>query len=61
MEAALDPTKVILDEIAALEVERGKTEAKITAKMLDFEDLRRTQAESNERDRCQARSIVRGR
>src|SRR4029453_14953652 len=47
MEAALDSGKVILDEIAALEVERAKTEARITAKMLDFEDLRRQQAESN--------------
>jgi hypothetical protein len=47
MGAALDSGKVILDEIAALEVERAKTEARITAKMLDFEDLRRQQAESN--------------
>lgn len=47
MEAVLDPGKVILDEIAALEVERARIEATIASKMLDFQDLRRTQAESN--------------
>ena len=38
---------MILDEVAALEVERARIEAKIATKMLDFEDLRRTEAESN--------------
>lgn len=47
MEAVLDPGMVILDEITALEVERAKIEAKIASKMLAFQDLRRTQAESN--------------
>ncbi|WP_332663249.1 HNH endonuclease signature motif containing protein [Aeromicrobium sp.] len=47
MAAVLDPGKLILDEITALEVERARIEAKIASKMLDFQDLRRRQAESN--------------
>ena len=47
MATALDPGKAILDEIAALEAERARIEAKIAARMLDFADLRRTQAEAN--------------
>lgn len=61
MEATLDPGQMglppassasgeILDEIAALEVERARIEAKIAAKMLDFADLRRRQAESRTDD-----------
>lgn len=46
METALDPGKVILQEITALEAERAQTEAKIAAKMLAFDDLRRHQAEA---------------
>ena len=47
MATALDPGKVILDEITALEAERARIEARIAAKMLEFDDLRRRQAESN--------------
>ena len=47
MEAVLDPGKVILDEITALEVERARIEAKIASKMLAFQDLRRHHAEAN--------------
>lgn len=47
METALDPGKVILDEITTLEAERCRIEARIASKMLDFQDVRRTQAESN--------------
>ena len=45
METALDPGAVILDEVAALEVERAQIEARISAKMLDFDDLRRRESE----------------
>ena len=47
MAAVLDPGKAILDEVAALEAERCRIEAQIASRMLDFQDLRRTQAESN--------------
>jgi len=47
MQTVLDPGKVILDRIAQREVERARIEAAIAADMLEFEDLRRTQAESN--------------
>src|SRR5690242_14352303 len=47
MEAVLDPGAVILDEIAALEAERARIEARIASKMLEFDDLRRRQAETN--------------
>jgi len=47
MEAVLDPGRVILEEVAALEVERARIEARIAARMLDFDDLRRRQAEAN--------------
>ena len=47
MEAVLDPGQVILDRIAEREVERAKIEAAIAADMLEFDDLRRRQAESN--------------
>lgn len=46
MEAVLDPGKVILRRIAEREVERAKIEAAIAADMLEFDDLRRRQAES---------------
>jgi hypothetical protein len=36
MEHAADPGQVILEEIAALEVVRARTEAQIAARMLDF-------------------------
>lgn len=41
METAPDPGKAILDEIADLEVQRARIEAKIATKMLDFTDLHR--------------------
>ena len=44
MDTALDPGKAILDEIADLEVERARIEARIAGRMLDFTDLRRTEA-----------------
>src|SRR5215207_2672799 len=44
METAPDPGQVILDRIAAREVERARLEAQIAADMLEFEDLRRRQA-----------------
>ncbi len=47
MEAVLDPAKVILSEIAELEVERARAEARIAERMLAFQDLRRAQAELN--------------
>ncbi len=47
MATALDPGKVILDEITALAAERARIEARITTKMLEFDDLRRHQAKSN--------------
>jgi 5-methylcytosine-specific restriction endonuclease McrA len=47
MDKAADPGQVILDEIAALEVVRARTEAQIAARMLDFHDLRRRQAEGH--------------
>lgn len=47
MEAVLDPGTVMLEEITALEVERARIEARIAARMLDFDDLRRHQAEAN--------------
>jgi hypothetical protein len=46
MEAVLDPGTVILDEISTLEVERARIEARIATKTLEFQDLRRRQAES---------------
>jgi hypothetical protein len=45
MEAVLDPGQVILDEITTLGVERAKIEARIAARMLEFADLRRQQAD----------------
>ncbi|MDX6277966.1 MAG: hypothetical protein QOJ72_2094 [Nocardioidaceae bacterium] len=45
MEAVLDPGVAILDEVAALEVERARIEARIAARMLAFEDLRRGESE----------------
>lgn len=45
MEAASDPGQVILDEIAALEVERARIEARIAHRMLAFDDVRRTESE----------------
>src|SRR5215204_5592468 len=47
METASDPGQVILDRIAAREVERARLEAQITADMLEFEDLRRRQAQQH--------------
>ncbi len=47
METAPDPGKVILDEITALQVQRARIEARIASKMLDFQDLRRSDAEAN--------------
>jgi len=44
MENVLDPGAVLLDEVAALELERARIEARIAAKMLEFDDLRRTSA-----------------
>lgn len=44
METALDPAQVMLDRIAANEVERARIEAQISADMLEFADLRRTMA-----------------
>ena len=46
MEAVVDPGAVILDDIAALEVERARVEAKIATRMLDFADVRREQAQA---------------
>lgn len=46
MEEVREPGAVILDEIAALEVERGRLESRIAQRMLDFVDLRRRQSES---------------
>lgn len=40
-----DPGAVILDEIARLEGERGRIEAAIASRMLEFSDLRRRQSE----------------
>ena len=37
---------MILDEVTALEVERARIESKIASKMLDFQDLRRREADS---------------
>lgn len=47
MQTAPDPGKVILEEVATLDAERACIEAKIAAKMLDFQDLCRVQAEAN--------------
>lgn len=47
MKSVVDPGQVILDEITALEVEPARVEARIAARMLDFHDLRRRQAEAN--------------
>lgn len=44
MEAVVEPGAMILDEIARLEVERARTEAKIVRRMLDFADLRRRES-----------------
>ena len=48
MEAVLDRHKVILSRIAELEVERARIEAETSALMLEFQDLRRVQAEAND-------------
>ncbi len=45
MQSVLDPAQVELDELAALEAERARIEAKIAAKMLAFEDRRRVESE----------------
>jgi len=47
MGAATDAGQVILDEIAALEVERARVEAKISSRMLAFQDVARAEAEKN--------------
>src|SRR3954468_22201492 len=45
MQTVLDPGVAILDEVAALEAERAQIEARISARMLAFEDLRRRESE----------------
>src|SRR3954471_19645360 len=45
METVVDPGVTILDEVAALEVERARVEARIASRMLEFEDLRRRESE----------------
>ncbi len=45
METTTDPGQVILDRIAAREVERARLEAETAADMLAFADLRRREAE----------------
>lgn len=45
MASELDPAQVILDRIAAREVERARIEAATSADMLEFADLRRREAE----------------
>jgi hypothetical protein len=47
MEAAADPGQVILDRVAAREVERARLEAQTAADMLEFADLRRREAEAH--------------
>lgn len=42
---APDPTAAILDDIATLEVERARIESTISARMLEFADLRRRESE----------------
>lgn len=51
METALDPGQAILDRIAANEVERARIEAQISADMLEFADVRRTQAARHDNPR----------
>lgn len=41
----IDPAQVILDRIAALEVERARIEAAVAVQMLDFEEVRRRESE----------------
>jgi hypothetical protein len=41
METATDPGQQLLDEIALLEAQRGRIEAEIAVRMLEFADLRR--------------------
>jgi hypothetical protein len=48
MEQALDPGVAILDQVAALEAERARIEARISARLLAFEDLRRRESEWTE-------------
>lgn len=45
MNEVLDPGTAILDRIAVLEVERAQIEARISAEMLEFDDLRRRESE----------------
>ena len=45
MDTVLDPGAAILDEVAALEVERAQIEARIASRILDFEDVRRRESE----------------
>lgn len=47
-QAVVDPGQVILDRIAAREVERAALEAQTAADMLAFQDLRRLQAERHD-------------
>lgn len=46
MASEIDPAQVILDRIAAREVERARVEAATSADMLELQDLRRQQAET---------------
>jgi hypothetical protein len=46
METVADPGQMVLERIAAREAERAALEAKIAKDMLEFQDIRRRQAES---------------
>mgnify|MGYP001548629933 CR=1 FL=1 len=48
MSTAIDAGQVVLDRIADVAVARARLEAEEASLMLEFEDLRRVEAEANE-------------
>ncbi|MFI5429198.1 DUF222 domain-containing protein [Aeromicrobium sp. UC242_57] len=46
MATVLDPADALLEQIASLEVARAQAEAAVAARMLQFQDLRRREAEA---------------